>query len=357
MKKILLYILIIAAVAACEPPEVGYISDNIHALQDTVYVPRGVFTTSAAPSAEGSTYPMHWQISSVTDEDGNPTDDLFDEYEILIWKEAFNGDTDTTLALAEAKLELSEQPTLLINEVSGEMAFTQASKYVTDNNIYKVNVNVSNVKGERQLDDFTVVKLEEFKAVDFTGEMRDRIYLIQDGERKTLYTSVIKNADDDQIPSVLDGTHPYITITKTSEEPSLGIKVKMIVTDSHDVPFSPEKVVDYIWNGSALQNYHDNSVETVEDATGTTFMLPAPPFPQFSRNNWGDLMYYRTTRDAFTVDKEAYEADFGPQDWSVYDVDPDTGEILCDAYLRWAIKIYDSGTWEIKMRIPYSKKL
>ncbi len=360
MKKIINFVILLVVLTSCEPPEVGYISDNIHALEDTVFIPRGVFMTSAAPAAEGSTYPLKWEITSITDDAGNPTDELTEEHEILIWKAAFNGDTDTTLALAEAKLEQAMRPTILINEVSGEMAFTQASKFV-QNDIFKVDVNVKNVRGERQLDDFVILKFQPFRPVEFPTEMRSRINLVKnDGGLNALYTSVITNDYDPDVPSVLDGTHPYITISKTSDEPSMGVKVRMVIADSHDEPFSPEKVIFYPSGSGYLQNFHDNSVETVDDATGTTFSLPAPPFPQYGRNYSGTssyLMYYITTRDAFTVDKEAWEADRGAHDWTQYQTDSETGEILAQAYIRWGIKINDSGTWEIKMKIPYSKKL
>ena len=361
MKKIIFFIAIIVTFASCVPPEVGYISDNIHALEDTVFVPRGVFMTSAAPNPEGSTYPLTWEITDVLDKNGNSTNDLFEKYEILIWKAVFNPTTDTTLELAEAKLVLSKEPSLLINSVSGEIAFTQATKFVTDNDIYSINAKVGNVRGERQLDNYVVIALEPFRPVEFLTEMRSRINLIKtNGKKKALYTSSIKNNYDNGVPSVLDGTHPYINIIKGNDEPKLGIKVNMTITDSHDVPFSPSQVLFYPSGSTYLPNYHDNSTETVDNATSTTFSLPAPPFPQYSSRysgNNGYLMYYITSRQTFTVDKEAYEADKGAHDWSQYQVDSETGEIVCEAYIRWGIKINDSGTWNIKMRIPYSKKL
>lgn len=355
-----------AAMASCVPPEVGYISDNIHALEDTVFVPRGVFMTSAAPAAEGSTYPLTWKISEVLDESGNPTDVLFDKHEILIWTSAYNGATDTTLELAEAKLELSEEPSLLINEVSGEMAFTQATKFVEDD-IFTINANVTNVRGERQLDDFVIVNLLPFQPVEFPTEMRSRNNLIlNNGNLKAIHTSVITNGFDDGVPSVLDGTHPYITVVKVSNEPALGIKVNMTIADSHDEELPTSKVLFYPSGASYLQNYHENSTETIDHGTYTSFSLPAPPFPQYGKNYSGTssyLMYYITSRDAFTVDKAAWEADNAepasgwPDYWAQYKVDATTGNILCQAYLRWGIKINDSGTWAIKMKVPYSKKL
>ena len=359
--KNLIYIFFIAiGFASCLQPEVGYISDDIHALEDTVFVPRGSFMTSAAPAAEGSTYPLTWKITDVLDENGNSTDVLFEKHEILIWTSSFNPDTDTTLELAEAKLELSDEPTLLLNEVSGQFAFTQASKFV-ENDIFNINVNVSNVRGDRQLDDFVVFKFLPFRPVEFPTEMRSRNYIIKaNGSKADFSTAKIMNDYDDGVPSVLDGTHPNFGILKTSDEPKLGVKVIMTITDSHDKPIPSEKILFYPSGASYLQNFHDNSTETIQDATSYTFSLPAPPFPQFGRNYSGNssyLMYYISSRNAFTVDKEAYEADKGTHDWSQYKVSETTGEIECEAYIRWGIKINDSGTWNIKMRIPYSKVL
>lgn len=360
MKNIFYSFLTIAIiVVACQAPEVGYISDDIHALEDTIFVPRGVFMKGAPPAIEGSTYPLHWEITGITDAQGTPSEELFDLHELLIWKAPFDPNTDTSLELASQKLELADKPSILINDVSGELAFTQATKFVKNTNeIFKVNVKASNVRGERQLDDFVVIKLEPFQAIEFPTEMRSRLNLVRqsNGGLSALYTSVISNGFDDGVPSVLDGTHPYITVTKISDEPALGINVKMIITDSYDNPLDPAKVPFYPSGASYLQNYHDNSVETVADATSTTFSLPAPPFPQYARNYSGSssyLMYYITTRDAFTVDTAAYEADYGAKDWTEFtNVD---GDIVNQAYIRWGIKINDSGTWEIKMKIPYTK--
>lgn len=358
MKKITYTTLFfIAILFSCSPPEVGYISNNIHALEDTIFVPRGSFTVSSPPAAEGSTYPLDWEITGITDAQGNPTEALFEKHEIIIWKEAYNGDTDTTQALAEQKIELSPEPSILINSVSGEMAFPQATKFV-QGDIFKANVHVTNVKGERQLDDFVVIKLEPFRPVEFPVEMRSRLQLGKEDDQWDVgYTSIITGENDPGIPGVLDGSHPYISVKKISNDPELGINVKMIIQDSYGSVLSPDKVVFYPDGSTYLQNFHDNSTETISDATSTTFSLPAPPFPQYGRNYTGSssyLMYYLTTADAFTVDKAAYEADNGPMDWTPY-IDPKTGKIRNRAYIRWGIKINDSGTWEIKMKIPYTK--
>ena len=83
MKKTIYFLMIAAFVSSCEQPEVGYISDSIHSLQDTITVPRGVFMSIMPPAIEGSTYPMEWKITGITDKDGKPTTELQDEQEIL----------------------------------------------------------------------------------------------------------------------------------------------------------------------------------------------------------------------------------------------------------------------------------
>ncbi|GGZ28021.1 hypothetical protein GCM10007049_21160 [Echinicola pacifica] len=364
MKKTL-FILFISymAVVSCTPPEIGYLSEDIHSNQDTIYVPRGGFSVAARPAIENSTAPMEWEIVGFTDLDGNPNNELLDEHQIRIWKESFNGDTDTTLALAEQKLELSNEPSILINKVSGEFAFTQATKFV-EGDIFKVDVQVSNIKGSKLLQDFAVIKMQPFQPVEFPVEMRSRLLFDSDNGNYIAHTGTITGPNDENIPSTLDGTNPYFSIQKISEEPAYSVQVNMVIQDSYGETLNPNKVTFYPSGSSYLQNYHDNSVETITDDQQTSFFLPAPPFPQYGRNYTGNssyLMYYLSRGDAFTVDKEAYEADKGPKTpeeweefWAPYR-DPVTGNIRNHAYIRWGIKILDSGTWEIKMKIPYTK--
>ena len=358
MKKIIYLFGITLLVLSCEQPEVGYISDNIHSLQDTITVPRGVFYSSTPPAVEGSTYPMEWSITGVTDKDGKPTTELQDLHEILTWTAPFDPKTDTTLELAMKKLKLSPQPSIIMNPVSGEFVFTQASKNVV-NDDFIINVNAKNVRGERQLDKFTWVKMTPFVPIEFKTEMRSRLQLGKGGGVwDTGYTYSVMNESDPKVAGVLDGTDPYITIVKISDEPKLAVKVKMIIADSHGAALDPNKVVFNYSGSEPLQNYHDNTIGVVLDAESTAFGLPAPPFPQYARNYQGNdayLMYYLTTADAFTVDKAAFEADNGVKDWTNY-IDPATGQIRNRAYIRWGVKINDSGTWEIKMKIPYTTK-
>jgi hypothetical protein len=357
MKKIIYLLGITLFVLSCEQPEVGYISDNIHSLQDTITVPRGVFFSSPPPAVEGSTYPLEWMITGITDKDGKPTTELQDKHEILTWTAPFDPNTDTTLELAMKKLKMTNEPAIIMNPASGEFVFTQASKSLINNN-FTVNVKAKNVRGERQLDKFTHVKFGPFVPVEIMSSMTAKLECRnnKDGSWKNIGDYNVSGSGDSKIPSILDGTNPYMTIIKVSDEPKSSIKVKQIIVDSNNQILDPTKVV---FNPTRLQNFHDNTINVVMDNQGSTFGLPAPPFPQYGRRNatgpgmyW---MYYFTTTDSFTVDKAACESAVGPINWALY-TDLATGEVHNRGYIRWAFKINDTGTWQVTMKIPNTIK-
>jgi len=384
MKKIFGFIIATTLVASCTPPEVGYISDNIHAQASTMVVPRGVYTLGALPIVDGSTYPLKWEITSITDKDGNVTNELQEKRDMLIWKKTFDPRTDTTWELAMQKVTLSQQPAILIDENSGQFSFTQNTVKVSGDD-FDVSLSAKNVKGERLLKNFMHIKLSAFKPVEFPVASRVDIQFGKANNVWEFDTSTVPattmthpadyfllaNAYDDQ-KTILDGTNNRMTILKKDVEPKLSIKVKMIILDGDGTPIDPSKLVFFPNSGYPgspgvnLPNFHDNTIGVVVEPDGTTFGLPAPPFPQYSvrYTNPTDpnrfLMYYLSANDAVTFDKAAYEAanpvPAGGWEafWTPY-TDPATNVIRTRLYIRWGIVINDTGTWELKMKIPYCK--
>lgn len=364
MKKALYLLGLSLFVLSCEQPEIGYISDNIHAPSELISVPRGVFyAPKNYPVVEGTTYPIEWSLTGVTDKNGNPTTELTDLHEMRIWKEAFDPRTDTTLEIAMKKLVVSNEPPMILNPVSGDFVFTQTTRFVPGSE-YTVSVKAKNLRGERVLDNYAKMRLTPFVPVEIMNSMTAKLECRNNitGAWLNIGDYNVDNAFDAKVPSILDGTNPYMTIVKVSDEPKSSIKVIHIVTDSNNQALDPRKVV---FNPDRLANFHDNTIGGGEmDAVGTTFTLPAPPFPQYSgrflsndSNNLSNYwMYYLTTTDSFTVDKAACEAfNKGPINWALY-TNPATGNVYCRGYIRWAFKINDTGTWKVTMKIPNSIK-
>lgn len=358
MKKIFGFLIASILVVSCTPPEVGYISDTIHLQSPTIVVPRGVYTLGVLPIVDGSTYPLEWEIASVTDKDGNVTNELQEPRDLLVWKKAFDPNTDTTMELAMQKLELRKVPAILLNENSGQFSFTQTTAKVLGDD-FDVSVMAKNVKGERLVKNYAHIKLTPFKPVEIINTMAAELHFKNNtGVWDVAYAYSLADVNDSKIPSILNGTNPYMTIVKVSDEPKLSVKVKQIITDSNNQVLDPAKVV---FNPDRLQNFHDNTIGVETDAVGSTFGLPAPPFPQYGRRNASGTgmywMYYLTTTDSFTVDKVAFEAanPVPAGGWAAYWAKYSNENLLNRGYIRWAFKINDTGTWEVKMKIPFTK--
>jgi len=137
---------------------------------------------------------------------------------------------------------------------------------------------------------------------------------------------------------IMNGTHPFIKISKTSNDGSPGVKVIMKIQDQNGKTLA-KKLNEYGFypNGATnLSSFHDNSVQTDETDDATIFNLPAPPFPQWGTYTGASLylMYYTIPPSAVDVDW----AGLGQKqsDWGNY-----------RGYVRFGIKINEPGTWEI----------
>jgi hypothetical protein len=364
MKKIICFLMIAVCITSCEQPGIGYISDNIHSQQEIISVPRGIYKSFATPAVDGSTYPIEWKITSVTGKEGKLTTELQDLHEILIWKKSFDPNTDTTLELAKKKLELSMQPAMLINSVSGEFVATPASKFVV-NDDFDISISAKNGQGEKLLNNFSHITFTPFVPVEFPTVTKVVTQLVNQttGALTNTLDYQVNGDFDPKVSAVLNGTDKYFSIKKISNEPSLGVKVKMVITDSKGSVVSPSKIIFFFNNGANLANFHDNTIAPEVSVDATSFELPAPPFPQYSRTyrNPDDLnrflMYYLTTNDTYTFDRAAYEAENGVKPDSFYAPFKDAnGNIIVRGYIRWAIKINDTGTYELIMRHPYTIK-
>jgi hypothetical protein len=323
----------------CERPEIGFLSDNIQTPESVIKPPKGIFSTAALPIIDGSTYPLKYEIVEIRDGNGEVTSELTDKHKITIWTAGYNPKTDTTMELVNKKLKQSEEPSILLNERSGQLAFTPASFFL-NNNDYVLDMKVSNVKGEHIFKDFAHISFNPFVPLEFPVNSR---FMVQLAKAATPNTFV--NFKEQQIApesefskQVLNGTHPFLKISKTSNDGAPGVKVILKIQDQNGNALA-KKMNEYGFFPSGatnLSSFHDNSVETLETDEATIFNLPAPPFPQ-----WGTytgtsmyLMYYIIPPSAVDVDW----AGLGQKqsDWGNY-----------RGYVRFGIKINEPGTWEI----------
>jgi hypothetical protein len=337
--RLSLILIVVLFAFACERPEIGFLSDNIQTPESVIKPPKGIFSTAALPIIDGSTYPLKYEITEIRDGNGQVTTELTDKHKITIWTSAYNPKTDLTMDLVNKKLKQSEEPSLLLNERSGQLAFTPASLYLK-NNDYVIDMKVSNVKGTQNFKDFAKISFKPFVPLEFPTTSR---FMVQLAKAATPNTFV--NFKEQQIASesefskqILNGTHPFIKISKISNDGTPGVKVIMKIQDQNGKILA-KKLNEYGFypNGPTnLSSFHDNSVQTDETDDATIFNLPAPPFPQWGTYTGASLylMYYTIPPSAVDVDW----AGLGQKqsDWGNY-----------RGYVRFGIKINEPGTWEI----------
>ncbi|WP_369048490.1 hypothetical protein [Tenacibaculum sp. UWU-22] len=362
MKNIFYTLLVLTLfMTACHRPEVGFLGTAFESRVDTIELTRGLFDQGPLPFIDGSTLPLSWEITGATDAEGNLTNDLFEPRDIVLWKEAYNPNTDTTAALVNEKLDRTKKPSIYINKVSGQLIVTQASRTVPQD-VYNLNLKVSNISGERQLDHFATLKLLPYKPAEVRFAMISAIKLIRKNGTEATIKNQVNTNDEERIASVLneEGTEPdpIFSIKKISDEPASSVSVRMILTDTDGNVISPSKVTrNEAGAGSDteyLPSFNENSVETTTDDEATIFNFPAPPFPQYSSNfpnaTTNDKMYqmfYRTTTEAINLVGKP------PGGVKKYQTNSQGG-VLGYGYVRWGLRINDFGTWEIKAAIPRS---
>ncbi|MGV8829356.1 MAG: DUF5007 domain-containing protein [Breznakibacter sp.] len=333
---------------SCERPDIGFLSDNIQTPEDVIRPPKGLFSTSTLPIIDGSTYPLTYEILEVRDGNGNVTNELFEKHNIRVWTKAFDPATDRNLTMEQlvaAKLKNSEEPTLLLNSRSGQFAFTPASFFLK-NSDYVIDMKISNVRGSKEFKDFAKVSFKPFVPIEFPATTRFACQLAKP-ESPNSFQFIVDHQigpDSDNARKVLDGTNPYLTIRKVSDQGAPGINVVMKIVDKNGKELCRKHDEISLWPSGAsyLSSYHDNSIGTEDNDEGSIFHLPAPPFPQWGTYSGNSLylMYYQIPKNAVDVDWNGIGQD--PSKWANY-----------RGYIRFGIKINEPGTWEVIHKAPY----
>lgn len=152
--------LIALSVIGCSEIPMGYISDKIIYMQNPLVVEQGIEKASASPTVDGSSYPLHFSISEVTDLEGNPTTVLTDSVPTRVWSEPFDYLKDTSIEDVNKKLQEVMSPPMRISESGGQLFFSTASTNVPLGK-YNVSIKMSNTAGERIYENAITIDMKE----------------------------------------------------------------------------------------------------------------------------------------------------------------------------------------------------
>ena len=139
--------LLILLLASCQKTETGFISNRMYYVENPLTTTQGSVTVSSALVADGSTAPLHVDLTSITDESGK------DVMEIMTKQDSISGFTgsisfaDSTLDLLNSKIAVTAAKPLSVNPIGGRIQLTPATQYVPVGT-YQIGITVSNSRGK-----------------------------------------------------------------------------------------------------------------------------------------------------------------------------------------------------------------
>ncbi len=357
MKKILLNSMLLLLLAGCYkiPVKKGFLSPDLHLKgADTLILPLGGKGTTDVAWLDGSSQPCVFSIDNIRDQNGNRSDQFFQTYDYPTWISPYDHFKDTTLALINAKIKTLKQPSFSINPINGSLQYFETTRNLKNpGDVFNVDVKVKNANGERIYKNYTTLKLgAKSKPFEFFQGVTAIILVNNAGQNLfTLYDNirpsdmVRRNNIDEQNGKEL------INIYKKSDEPSTGIKILIQYLDANGNVF-PSK--DYQTYSSGTESYLDYAVNRTNTAEGAMVEFPITPWPVkpdlLSYLKGGTMGFDKL--DTAALHKGVYvdhqyaylnnwpDASWGASKWFIR--------------LRSQIEFYESGTWVISVKFPYT---
>ena len=335
--------------------EIGFLSDHISLKgADTIPIPLGGKGSTDVAWLDGSTQPVEFTIENVRDVDGNRSNQFFEKLLYQSWLQPYNYETDTTMELIRAKLGEFEWESVMLNPVNGQILYTETTSNLrSPGDIFHLDVKVKNYWGEKIYKDYAILKLtsetQPFKFFRSTVA----ILLVNDAGDVTftLYDYIAED-DLDRHQKIYDRTgEELIDIYKKSDEPSTGIKVIIQYFDSKGNLFDPK---DYETYSGTTQSYLDHAVNRENTEEGVSIEFPTTPWPA----DQGLLSYLKgATLDFGTLDTASLHQDVyinGTYPYLYEWPEDEWGASKWYIRLRSKIVFYESGTWVISCRFPYT---
>jgi hypothetical protein len=296
-------------------PKEGFLSDNLYYLPNPFVAPKGTVSQSKPLQTDGSTDPISVKLLSIRNKaTGKEATELLKEKEIQVFTGTVEY-TDNSVELLNKKLSKKMVRPLNIAPIGGRIEISQASEYI-DTGTYVIDIEVSNVRGKKILNNIEEIRIVEKKHYDLISSAATNSV----PGNETVFTNV-------------PGGFP-VTVTHIPNGPD---KIILKIVDKNGTPFNP-KAGQIIPRGDRPQ-FADLDPYFVEEKTDTAlvFQYPAVPFPLFtnagkygsSYNNY--LNYYRVPSTANSAD-----LNYNP---------------------TVAFRVYSKGTWIITGKILTATKL
>lgn len=357
MKRIIIYSIILLGIASCYkiPEGKGFLSPTLYLEgPDTLDIPLGAKGSSNGAFLDGSTQPCTFSIENVRDSAGNRSEQFFKHYLYQTWSQPYDYHTDTTLALVEAKLKNDTLPPFSINPINGSLEYFETTSNLKNaGNVFHVDVSVKNTNGEKLYKNYATIKLVNGARPFVVHRWTVAIILVNQGGAKTftLY-DYIPETNLQRIQNVYDRNgKELLDIYKKSDEPTTGIKVLIQYLDADGKVFPSQ---DYATYAQGTQSYLDYAVNRQNTPDGAMIEFPVTPWPV----NENLLSYLKGGTMGFDVLDTAalHTGVYYNHEYPYLNNWPDSswGASKWFIRLRSWIEFYQSGTWVISCKFPYT---
>jgi hypothetical protein len=357
MKKNIFYLMLLLLLGGCYkiPSEKGFLSSDLYLKgEDTLLLPLGGKGVTDVAWLDGSSQPCQFSIDNITDINGNRSDQFFKTYLYPTWTSPYDHFTDTTAALVNAKIKDLEMPCFSINPVNGSLQYFETTRnLVHPGDIYNVDVKVKNSHGEKIYKNYATLKLgAKSKPFEFFRGTTAIILLNNAGQKVFTLYDYISPSDVVRRQNIEDQNgKELINIYKKSDQPSTGVKVLIQYLDANGKVFPAQ---DYQTYASGTESYFDYAVNRVNTPEGAMVEFPITPWPVNP-----DLLSYLKggtmgfdVLDTAALHKGVYQDHQYPylNDWP----DSSWGATKWFIRLRSQVEFYESGTWVISVKFPYT---
>lgn len=333
----------------------GFLSPDIYLKGiDTLKLPLGSKGSTDVAWLDGSSLPVEFSIVDVRDENGETSEQFFEEYLYRTWVKPYNNQTDTTLQLVNEKIREVEMPAFSINPVNGMLQYLETTRnFESPGDVFHVDVKVKNSSAERIYEDYAILKLSEKERPFQFFRSTVAIILLNDGGETTftLY-DYIPEDDMERHQNIYDRNgEELLDIYKTSNEPAAGVKVLIQYLDSEGEVFDSSEYDTY---SAGTESYFDYAVNRQNTEEGAWIEFPITPWPVRR-----DLLSYLkggtmdfTVLDTAALHQEVYRENKYPylHEWP----SEDFGASKWFIRLRSKILFNENGTYVISVKFPFT---
>lgn len=355
LNKLFVLTLIVLVGCSKETNHPGFLSPDIYLKGiDTLKLPLGSKGSTDVAWLDGSSLPVEFSILDVRDQNGNTSDQFFENYPYRTWVKPYNNRTDTTLQLVNEKIREVEMPAFSINPVNGMLQYLETTRnFESPGDIFHVDVKVKNSSGERIYEDYATLKLsEKSRPFEFFRSTVAIILLNDGGESTFTLYDYIPEDDMERHQNIYERNgKELLDIYKRSDEPAAGVKVLIQYLDSEGKVFDSKEYDTY---SAGTESYLDYAVNRQNTSEGAMIEFPITPWPVNK-----DLLSYLKggTMDFKVLDTAALHTEVYKNNAYPYLYPwPDQAWGASKWYIRLRSKIlfYENGTYVISVKFPYT---